>query len=139
MLAARIARALNQKETGKLGLKEQVALIRAETWLSCPPLGDIAGMRGHAVRVITDLSRFAKNEEMRFKCAMALLQLAEKTERAADPNLSVNEERQVLQNLRKFYSKIEELPNDRLVLEDDGQNDPIDVRAIAGPIVIPEE
>ena len=59
------------------------AEIRRLTWLSCPPLADTAGMRSQAVRVIADLSRSAKSEQVRLNAALALYRIAEQTRAAA--------------------------------------------------------
>jgi hypothetical protein len=83
------------------------AEIRRLTWLSCPPLADTAGMRSQAVRVIADLSRSAKSEQVRLNAALALYRIAEQTRAAASPSATTQEQDRLLDGLRALYRKIQ--------------------------------
>jgi hypothetical protein len=98
--------------------------IRELTWSSCPNMDDVRGMRGHALRTLFDLSKFAVSEDIRFRCALSLLQISETTRLAAHPKLETKDQDQVLGLLRGFYNKIQqeakELPAaNELLLEEE--------------------
>ena len=113
------------------------AEIRRLTWLSFPPLDDIRGMREQAVRVLSDLSREAKSEEVRLKAALSLFKIAETARGAADPRAATTEQDKLLASLRKLYATIQTSNS-----EDDidigpappaYDDEPIDIQAIADP------
>jgi hypothetical protein len=98
--------------------------IRELTWLSCPNMDDVRGMRGHALRVLFDLSQYAISEDIRMRCALSLLQISETTHLAANPKLEAKDQDAVLGLLRGFYNKIQveakELPAaNELLLEEE--------------------
>jgi hypothetical protein len=115
------------------------AEIRRQVWLTCPPFDDIRGMKEHSVRVLSDLSRSAKSEEVRLKAALALFRIAETTRAAADPRATDREQDKLLDSLRKLYARV----NGQVQEVDDAgdidigptplppDDEPIDIQAIA--------
>ncbi|HKV44616.1 MAG TPA: hypothetical protein VJT32_08085 [bacterium] len=111
------------------------AEIRRLTWLSCPPIDDIRGMREHSVRVLSDLSRTAKSEEVRLKSALALYRIAETTRAAAAPGAADSEQDRLLDSLRRLYVEVQGTadkhdgigPAPPIVRYDDA---PIDIRTL---------
>jgi hypothetical protein len=136
----------NRREAHALAKQPNVAAeIRRLTWLACPPADDIRGMREHAIRVISDLSRSAKSEEVRLKSALALIQIAEHTRAAANPAASNTEQDRILTALRKLYSQAQitaatppayDPPPEPVCDPDD---EVIDIRAIGEPVTEPAE
>jgi hypothetical protein len=98
----------DRRKAAELAAQPNVAAeIRRLTWLSCPPLADTAGMRSQAVRVIADLSRSAKSEQVRLNAALALYRIAEQTRAAASPSATTQEQDRLLDGLRALYRKIQ--------------------------------
>jgi len=98
----------NRETANKIASRPNVAAeIRRLAWLSCPPMEDLAGMRGHALRVMADLARGAKSEEVRLKSALILYKIAETTRQAAHPRAAVEDQNKILETLRGFYAKIQ--------------------------------
>jgi hypothetical protein len=98
----------DRRAAAELANRPNVAAeIRRLTWLSCPPLADTAGMRSQAVRVIADLSRSAKSEQVRLNAALALYRIAEQTRAAASPSATTQEQDRLLDGLRALYRKIQ--------------------------------
>ena len=64
-------------------------------------------MRSQAVRVIADLSRSAKSEQVRLNAALALYRIAEQTRAAASPSATTQEQDRLLDGLRALYRKIQ--------------------------------
>ena len=96
------------RSAAKLAAQPHVAAeIRRLTWLSCPPVDDIRGMREHAVRVLSDLSRSSPSDEVRLKAALALYRIAETTRAAAAPSAPTNEQDKLLASLRKLYTEVQ--------------------------------
>jgi hypothetical protein len=135
-----------RKRAVEISRREPVAAeIRRLTWLACPPADDIRGMREHAIRVISDLSRSAKSEEVRLKSALALIQIAEHTRAAANPAATNTEQDRILTALRKLYSQAQitaatppayDPPPEPACDPDD---EVIDIRAIGEPVTEPAE
>jgi hypothetical protein len=88
------------------------AEIRRLTWLSCPPADDVRGMREHSIRVLSDLSRSAKQETVRLQSALALYRIAETTRAAAAPHTTTQEQDRMLSSLRQLYRSIQGVAND---------------------------
>ena len=101
-------RKADQDKAAAMATQPHIAAeIRRLTWLSCPPLADTAGMRSQAVRVIADLSRSAKSEQVRLNAALALYRIAEQTRAAASPSATTQEQDRLLDGLRALYRKIQ--------------------------------
>ena len=101
-------RMADQRTASEMANQPHIAAeIRRLTWLSCPPLADTAGMRSQAVRVIADLSRSAKSEQVRLNAALALYRIAEQTRAAASPSATTQEQDRLLDGLRALYRKIQ--------------------------------
>jgi hypothetical protein len=98
----------DQKQALMLAKRPHVAAeIRRLVWLSCPPADDIRGMREHSIRVLSDLSRTGKSEEVRLKAALALFKIAETTRAAAAPAASTKEQDRLLDRLRELYRTVQ--------------------------------
>jgi hypothetical protein len=109
--------------------------IRRQTWLKFPDATDLVGMRAHALRVLRDLSAHSSNEELRFRCALSLLQIAEATRHAANPRATPVEQDRVLRALRGFYDKIDGMvkevaPTNPGLPAPSAEEEPIDIQAI---------
>jgi hypothetical protein len=132
-----------ERRAAELAAKPHVAAeIRRLTWLSCPPVDDIRGMREHAVRVLSDLSRSAASEEVRLKSALALYRIAETTRAAAAPSASESDQDRLLASLRKLYTEV----RGKTARDQDADplgpepaplvpyaDDPIDIRSLSDP------
>src|SRR5262249_29981184 len=90
----------NSRQASKLSRQPNAAAeIRRLTWLAMPNMDDFRGMRAQAIRVISDLSRSAKSEEVRLKSALALIHIAETTRAAAAPTATPVEQDRILDAL----------------------------------------
>lgn len=129
----------NGRKALDLANKPNVAAeIRRQVWLSMPLMDDIRGMRGQSIRIISDLSRSAKSETVRLQAAMALFQIADKTQAAARPTISNAEQDKLLDSLRGMYRRLEaqaaEAPDiSPSVPLPDPDEIPIDIDAIGDP------
>ena len=126
-----------QRQASDLARVPNVAAeIRRLTWLACPPADDIRGMREHAIRVISDLSRTAKSEAIRLQSAMALYRIAETTRAAANPRATDAEQDRLLDALRGMYRTLQaqagEVDLSPLGVPPTVDDEPIDIHAIAG-------
>jgi hypothetical protein len=135
--------ATNRRRASELAQQPNVASeIRRLTWLACPNLDDVHGMRSQAVRVLSDLSRDSASDEVRLKAALALYKIAETSRAAADPRATDTEQDKLLASLRKLYNTIQ-----GTAAEGDGapdidigpqvrppDDDPIDITCIAAPV-----
>jgi len=102
----------HERRAADIAARPNVAAeIRRLTWLSCPPVDDIRGMREHAVRVLSDLSRSAVSEEVRLKSALALFRIAETTRAASNPSAEATEQDRLLASLRKLYVEVQGTAN----------------------------
>jgi hypothetical protein len=131
-------KAAHQRRASEIANRPNVAAeIRRLTWLALPCIDDTRGMREHAVRVLSDLSRSAVSEEVRLKSALALFKIATTTAAASDPRASDQEQDRLLSALRKLYAQVRGVPSD----DDDGMPDvgpaprplddePIDIQAL---------
>lgn len=124
-----------QRKALELAKKPHVAAeIRRLTWLSCPAAEDTKGMHEQGIRVLSDLSRTAKSEEVRFKSAMALVHIAQTTIKAADPRATDDEQSRLLDSLRQLYNRVQTAtargtaPDLKL---DNCDDEPIDIQALA--------
>jgi len=96
----------DRRKASELARQPNVAAeIRRLTWLSMPVMDDFRGMRGQAIRVISDLSRTAKSEEVRLRAALALLQIAEHHHAAAAPDATPQDQDRILSALRQLYGQ----------------------------------
>jgi hypothetical protein len=128
----------NRRRASELGKQPNVAAeIRRLTWLACPPADDIRGMREHAIRVISDLSRSAKGEAVRLQAAMALYRIAETTRAASNPRASDAEQDRLLDALRGMYRTLQAQAGDidlsPLGVPPTVDDEPIDIQAIGAP------
>jgi len=128
-----------QRRALETAAKPNVAAeIRRLTWLSCPPIENTRGMREHAVRVLSDLSRTAVSEEVRFKSALALFKIAETTRAASDPRAEATEQDKLLASLRKLYAEVQGRAGDDTPDIGPRSREPddeaIDIDCIAAPV-----
>lgn len=131
----------DRRRASELAKQPNVAAeIRRLTWLSMPQMDDVRGMRGQAIRIISDLSRTARSEAIRLQAAMALYKIAETTHAAAAPNATTAEQDRLLGALRGLYRQLQAMAGDHPLPEGfdaaaplDADDEPIDIRAIAAP------
>ena len=132
--------AMDRKKATVLSRAPHVAAeIRRLTWLSCPPADDIRGMREHSIRVLSDLSRTAKSEQVRLTSALALYKIAETTRAAANPRASDREQDRLLDALRGIYRTLQakagamDVDLSPMGVPPNDDDEPIDIHAIGDP------
>lgn len=120
------------RRASELAAKPHVAAeIRRLTWLGLPVVDDVRGMREHSVRVLSDLSRSAESEEVRFKAAVMLYKIAETTLAAAGPGVGATEQDKLLASLRKLYTEVQGTKPSPAAATEIDDDEPIDIQAIA--------